>query len=182
MFYQRLIFKALGLFKGVVPSGKIGLWWNGTAFKGRKPDGTDLTLATASQTDATIVSADITDASDGTSSKDTEVVAKYSVTGDLAVYGGSSFICRDSAGNLEATLTANPIAGGRLLLQNTAVGSVTLSCNAGDTGSKTVFFKTISGVAAVVTAYADQDAANTALDANVLYYNTATGKFQITTE
>ena len=34
---------------------------------------------------------------------------------------------------------------------------------------------------AAVTEYADQTAANAALAANVLYYNTATGLFQITT-
>lgn len=38
-----------------------------------------------------------------------------------------------------------------------------------------------TGKVAVVTEYANEGAANTAEAANVVYYNTATGKFQITT-
>lgn len=59
--------------------------------------------------------------------------------------------------------------------------TITIDPGSSVTGDRTWSTPDVSGVMSVVTSYADETAANAAEAANVVYYNEATGKFQITT-
>jgi hypothetical protein len=118
----------------------------------------------------TIASADITDAtSDGATNKG-KVLKSSAASG------------RVTTGNLVCASGGIDVKGiNSLRLYNDAEDEFCSVDGSAVTAERSAHFPDASGYIAVVTDYDDESAANTAEAANVVYYNIATGKFQITT-